>query len=379
LLHAVVPQEYARVRLETKRFYDSLVENQWCFPCEPNGAFWRVPSEALIKMMGFAISPPFNLPWNALDVDIKLGRCWNHLKDRAWVKRGIAEIKKAGPPFKTEKDLYGPQFNFPGAVPVELHFKGTQRGKNAEKSRKSIGEPVRDNPMLEHARRRAAAEGYGATLVRSSPAPVKATQKQPAVKATQKQPAVKATQKPPAVKATKRKLGQDDIPQHHHRFKVGEHVHIHSKGVLAACRIEDLEPYVSLPTGMLDDDSPPFNYHRVHLLSVMEMARGDRTSSAPKPITFAPGDFFAWDKTLKSPAFSDVPLEEEERQLHRYFDKGTKGRDLIIWEKYLQHIPDPPAKKSKTSAKASSSSSSSSKKPTAPPADRVTRAARKAN
>ena len=98
------------MRTEMKNFYEAMVETKWCLPCEPNGSFWQVPSEALIYMMRIAISPPFNLPWNAVDVDTKLSTRWNHLKDRAWVKRGIAAIKKEGQPFKTAKELYDPLF-----------------------------------------------------------------------------------------------------------------------------------------------------------------------------------------------------------------------------------------------------------------------------
>ncbi len=93
----------ARVRKETNNFYLAMVHSNWCLPCEPNGSFWQVPSEVLIKVMGIAISEPFNLPWNAVDVETKLSSRWNHLKDRAWVKRGIAAIKKIGPPYKSAK------------------------------------------------------------------------------------------------------------------------------------------------------------------------------------------------------------------------------------------------------------------------------------
>ena len=70
--HARDSPEEARVRRATSLYYRHLGQAHMSLPEEPNGAFHQVPSELLIKMMTHARAAPYNLPWNAWDVDARV-------------------------------------------------------------------------------------------------------------------------------------------------------------------------------------------------------------------------------------------------------------------------------------------------------------------
>jgi hypothetical protein len=65
-------EEMARVRRETKIFLGSLVSGGWFHPGQIEGAFHKVPSEVLMKLLHFARSDPHKLPWNPADLDRKV-------------------------------------------------------------------------------------------------------------------------------------------------------------------------------------------------------------------------------------------------------------------------------------------------------------------
>jgi hypothetical protein len=60
------------VRNETKALWIDMISASWIFPEEPNAAFHKIPSEALVVMFGYAIGEPYNLPWNAQDFHVKV-------------------------------------------------------------------------------------------------------------------------------------------------------------------------------------------------------------------------------------------------------------------------------------------------------------------
>ena len=102
------------------------------------------------------------------------------------------------------------------------------------------------------------------------------------------------------------------------RFKEGDEVDIVWEGVLGQCRIQDNEPYIRLPDKHGGKkESKVGTFIQVLLLNVTKYARGIDDDG---PVTFAPGHFLPFDPNEITEEETEVPLSDECRQLHSYFD-----------------------------------------------------------
>ena len=75
--------EQKRVRAMTKAFWKDITFSEHFYPMEPEGSFDKVPSEIFIRLLTFAREEPYNLPWNAKDLNDKVPARLNHVRSRS--------------------------------------------------------------------------------------------------------------------------------------------------------------------------------------------------------------------------------------------------------------------------------------------------------
>jgi hypothetical protein len=268
----------------------------------------------------------------------------------------------------TATELYMPNFCWVGA-PKSLTFAESKRGKipaTGKRKPEKPAPPTRPNPMLEATAARAkkhkptaisspsAPKKPAKTTAISSPSAPAKPPKKSAISSPSAPPVLAATasKSPASNKKKKAAAPLEEVPEHVHRFSVGDDVNIVNKEILASGRILDLEPYIKLPEEYQGEAGEEFIFHAVKLLQVFACAK-QGGKKKDKPITFNAGDIFPRPDDEMQWSVSDVPTDEADLQLHNYFEKvDGRSDEILIWEKFLQ-APETtkPSSKSKPAAK----------------------------